>query len=70
MSEYGRPSAKFVRVGTLDDPSLLEPDIHIYVRSKVPWVRLPEGARAFDAIYDMQEVWPVASLERAKRAAG
>ena len=68
MSEYGRPHATFVRAGTLDDPSAVEPDVHIYVRSKLPWVQLPEGARAFDGIYDMQEVWPAASLERAAAA--
>jgi hypothetical protein len=70
MSEYGRPYAKFVRVGTLDDPTAIEPDVHIYVRSKLPWVQLPQRARAFDGIYDMQEVWPAASLERARAAAG
>jgi hypothetical protein len=70
MSEYGRPHAKFVRAGTLDDPTAIEPDVHIYVRSKLPWVQLPAGARAFDDIYDMQEVWPAASLERARAAAG
>ena len=70
MSEYGRPFAKFVRAGTLDDPAAIEPDVHIYVRSKLPWVRLPEGAPAFDGIYEMDEVWPAASLERARAAAG
>src|SRR6478735_6099420 len=33
-SEYGGVGAlRFVRVGTLDDPSSLSPDVHIYVRS-------------------------------------
>src|SRR5262245_21457855 len=33
----------FVRVGTLDNPVALTPDVHIYVRSKLLWVALPEG---------------------------
>jgi hypothetical protein len=37
-SEYGGIAAlRFVRVGTLDDPAALTPDVHIYVRSKLPW---------------------------------
>jgi hypothetical protein len=41
-SDYGRrPKLRFVRVGTLDDPTLLPPDVHIFTRSKLPWVRLP-----------------------------
>src|SRR5689334_20567015 len=42
-SEYGPPEVLFVRAGTLDDPSSVEPDIHIYTRSKVEWVELPES---------------------------
>src|SRR3954449_2104571 len=38
-SDYGhRPALRFVRVGTLDEPDALPPDVHIYVRSKLPWV--------------------------------
>jgi hypothetical protein len=36
-SEYGGvEKIRFVRIGTLDQPSALQPDVHIYVRSKVP----------------------------------
>ena len=36
-SEYGGlATLRFVRVGTLDEPQLLVPDVHIYTRSKVP----------------------------------
>src|SRR5690242_8739398 len=64
-SEYGgRTEIRFVRVGTLDDPIALVPDVHIYTRSKLPWVALPEGALAFDAYYDSRKVWPPESLER------
>jgi hypothetical protein len=44
-SNYGGAVDKirFVRVGTLDDPGDLPPDIHIYTRSRLPWVVIPEG---------------------------
>lgn len=70
-SDYGRrPYLRFVRVATLDDPHAIEPDVHIFARSKAPWVRLPEGARVFDVFYDMNAEWPTESLERRKAASG
>jgi hypothetical protein len=70
-SEYGGlRMLRFVRVGTLDDPQALPPDVHIYVRSKLPWIALPEGIPAFEAYYSSKELWPVASLERRKEALG
>ncbi len=62
----GRSTIAFVRVGTLDDPSAVPPDVHIYTRSKVPWVTLPEGVPAFEAYYDARNIWPAASLERRR----
>jgi hypothetical protein len=64
FSEYGWPEVRFVRGGTLDDPSAVTPDVHIYTRSKLPWVALPEDTPAFDAYYDTRKLWPTASLER------
>ena len=70
-SEYGGQAAlRFVRVGTLDDPTALPPDVHIYVRSKLPWVSLPAGAPAFEAYYDSKKLWPAASLERRRAIFG
>ena len=64
-SDYGRrPPLRFVRVGTLDDPSALPPDVHIFTRSKLPWVTLTDSAPAFDVYYDMKTLWPPASLAR------
>ena len=37
------PLVRFVRVGTLDNPDLLPPDIHIFTASRQRWVVLPEG---------------------------
>jgi hypothetical protein len=54
----------FVRVGTLETPDVLPPDVHIYVESKVPWVTLPEGARAFPAFYRPKETWSAEAQQR------
>lgn len=55
---------RFIRVGTLDDPSQLPPDVHIYTASKQPWVTLPEGTPAVDEYYEMKKTWSEASLAR------
>ncbi len=63
-SEYGPPEIRFVRAGTLDDPASVAPDVHIFTRSKLSWVGLPEAVPAFDVYYDRHDLWPAASLER------
>ena len=66
-SNYGgRQMIRFVRVGTLDDASALSPDVHIYTRSKLPWVRLPDDVPAFEAYYDGKALWPAESQERRR----
>lgn len=68
-SEYGgRAVFRFVRVGTLDVPSACPPNVHIYVRSKLPWVTLPPDVPAFDAYYDAKGLWPTESLARRRAA--
>ena len=68
-SDYGRrPYLRFVRVSTLDEPHSIEPDAHIFTKSKVPWVGLPENARAFDIFYDMKQEWPADSMARREAA--
>jgi hypothetical protein len=64
FSEYGRPEVQFVRGGTLDDPSGVTPEVHIYTGSKLPWITLPDSVPAFDVYYDSRALWPAASLER------
>jgi len=54
----------FVRVGTLDEPDHLPPDIHIFTASKQPWVVLPDGTPAMPAYYDRADYWPADSLAR------
>jgi hypothetical protein len=67
-SKYTTPRLRFVRAGTLDDPARYEPDVHIFTRSKVPWVTLPESVPAFNVYYDTKKLWPAASLERLQAA--
>jgi len=66
-SDYGWPELLFVRGGTLDDPSSVSPDVHIFTKSKVPWVELPETVPAFEVYYDRKTLWPPASNERIER---
>jgi hypothetical protein len=64
FSQYSRGDVLFVRGGTLDHPAGVAPDVHIFTRSKLPWVTLPEGVPAIEVYYDKDELWPAASLER------
>ncbi len=58
------PVVAFVRVGTLDNPDLLPPDMHIFTESKQPWVVLPAGVPAFPVYYDREKYWSRESLQR------
>jgi len=70
-SDYGRrPALRFVRVGTLDTAAALSPDVHIFTRSKLPWVVLPPEVPAFGEYYDPKALWPAASLERRRAILG
>jgi hypothetical protein len=70
-SDYGRrPALRFVRVGTLDEPGALPPDVHIYTRSRLPWVTLPAGVPAFAEYYELERVWPAQSLARRRAILG
>ncbi len=72
-NEHGTRQAitRYVRVGTLDTPSELPPQAHIFTRSMQPWLRLPQDVPSHPAYYDAATTWPPASLARyeaAKRA--
>ena len=64
----GREAILFVRGGTLDQTTAVAPDVHIYTRSKLPWVRLPDPVPAFEAYYDPKSLWPAESRERRRAA--
>lgn len=59
-------AVRFVRVGTLDEPDRLPPDIHIFTASKQPWVILPSDQPAVPQYYDRRQHWPAESLERMR----
>src|SRR5271167_4800563 len=62
----GKDHEAFVRAGTLDNPAAVKPDVHLFTRSKLPWVKLPEDVLAFETAYKIDDVWPAASKERAR----
>ena len=79
-SDYGRRQVMvFVRVATLDEPSALPPDVHIFTRSKVGWVDLSQPApgattgrpaKVCEVYYDMKTEWPADSLARREALLG
>jgi hypothetical protein len=62
----GGDAVRFIRVGTLTDPDLLPPDIHIFTSTKQPWVMLPAAMPAVAEYYDWKEYWPAESQERRR----
>jgi len=63
-------AVSFVRVGTLDQPGRLPPDIHIFTSTKQTWVVLPEGIPAVPEYYDRKRYWPPESLARRRALLG
>lgn len=55
---------RFIRVGTLDRPELMAPDVHIYTESMQPWMMLPPDTLAVDTYYETRETWSPDSLKR------
>ncbi len=58
----------FVRVGTLDRPALMPPEIHIFTSTKQPWVTLPVGAKVFPEFYKPADQWTPDAIARFKEA--
>lgn len=61
---------RFVRVGTLEEPDRLPPEIHIFTASKQPWIALPPDIPAFEVFHDREAVWPQESLDRRRALFG
>ena len=66
LGETGR-TIHFIRVGALDEPGRISPDIHIYTASKQPWVVLPPDDLAVEVSYEIETTWPKGSLERRRK---
>ena len=60
-------AVRFVRVGTLDEPDRLPPDIHIFTATKQAWVVLPPGTPVMEEYYDAKKYWPAESLARREQ---
>lgn len=60
------PLIRFVRVGTLDQPYHLSPNIHIFTSTRQPWVQLPPDLPAVPEYYDPRQQWPAESQARWK----
>ena len=70
-SDYGhKPNIRYVRVGTLDKPGALKPDVHIHTRTKAKWLKLPKRTPSFRDYYNTRKLWPKASLKRLNAALG
>lgn len=54
----------FIRVGTLDDPATMPPDVHIHTSSKQPHVAFADQAPRFEEFYNPKSVWSPESIER------
>ena len=54
----------FVRVGTLDVPQRVPPDVHIFTASKQPWVLPPDDVPQVAEYYSRSTLWPPDSLAR------
>lgn len=61
------PLFAFVRVGTLDNPDILPPDLHIFTASKQPWVQLSDAVPSVPGYYKRDAYWPAASLARREQ---
>lgn len=63
---YGKlhDAVAFVRVGTLVDKSAFAPDVHIFTKSKQPWLDLGDAVPVLETFYRASELWPKESLER------
>ncbi len=60
----------FVRIGTLDDPNVLQPDIHVYTSTKQDWLMLSEDVPQREEYYDKLDYWPAESIERFNSVKG
>ena len=52
-----RPSYLTVRAGTLDDSNSITPAFHLWVKSKQPWVVIPDGVPTLETQPTNQAEW-------------
>lgn len=52
-----RPGLIIIRAGTFDHSKSIVPDVHLWVRSKQPWITLPPGTEVMDTQPESGEGW-------------
>lgn len=52
-----RPGLANIRAGTLDGAATLSPAVHIWVKSKQPWIQIPAGAYTVETEPRSPEEW-------------
>ena len=57
---------RFLRVGTLDDPSRMPPDVHIFTETRQPWYVIDNDTPAVKVFYDQKTTWSKNSLKRLR----
>jgi hypothetical protein len=67
-TEYS-PGFWFVRLTTLDNQTAYPPDMHIFTRSKQPWLNLSDAVPVFENYYDRETDWPAEKLARYRAVA-
>jgi len=68
MSRLGK--LRYIRVGTLDNPSDCPPDVQIFTSSKQDWVLLNPEIPIFENFYSFEDVWPEQALVRWRKLFG
>ena len=53
-----------VRSQTLENP--IQPQAHIFVKDKDPWIEITDKSICYDKMYDREKTWPIESLNRIK----
>jgi len=56
----------FLRVGTLDEPAMMPPDVHIFTSTRLPWYIIPDDQPAVERFYDVEATWSAESKRRRK----
>lgn len=60
----GDDDVRLIRVGTLDNPDLMPPDVHIYTSTKQPWGVLPPDDYVVEEYYETEKTWSPDALKR------
>ena len=65
ISHYGpKDNLSIMKVGTLDDPNVLQPLAHIFTDEKLNWVNLPKDVPSFEKFYKFEKTWPTEGYQR------